>query len=112
MRAGVESFHKVRKSGCTVEDGRLEDAARLPPLTLMRVIAWRLVWLTSINRHTPEAPYTAILAEHEWHARNGSGMRRSVRNPARSRALIAAPTAGAPLRLVRWVIVTFSTSGA
>jgi len=69
VRPGIESFHKVLKSGCTVEDGRLEDGARLKPyLTLMRVIAWRLFWLTHSNRQTPEAPWTTILAEHEWHA--------------------------------------------
>jgi hypothetical protein len=59
----------VLKSGCTVEDCRLEDAERLKPyLTLMSVIAWRLFWLRHINRQTPDAPCTAILADHEWKA--------------------------------------------
>jgi hypothetical protein len=69
VRPGIESFHKVLKSGCTVEDCRLEDATRLKPyLTLMSVIAWRLFWLTHINRQTPDAPCTVILADHEWQA--------------------------------------------
>jgi len=69
VRPGIESFHKVLKSGCTVEDCRLEDATRLQPyLTLMSVIAWRLFWLTHLNRQTPDAPCTAILADHEWKA--------------------------------------------
>jgi Transposase Tn5 dimerisation domain len=47
----------------------LEDAIRLKPyLTLMGIIAWRLFWLTHINRQTPDAPCTTILAEHEWKA--------------------------------------------
>jgi hypothetical protein len=69
VRPGVESFHKVLKSGCTVEDCRLEDAERLTPyLTLMSVIAWRLFWLTHLNRQVPAQSCTAILADHEWKA--------------------------------------------
>jgi hypothetical protein len=66
---GIESFHKVLKSGCTVEDCRLEDAERLKPyLTLMSVVVWRLFWLTQINRQNPEAACTTMLADHEWKA--------------------------------------------
>jgi hypothetical protein len=69
VRPGIESFHKVLKSGCTVEDCRLEDAERLTPyLTLMSVIAWRLFWLTHLNRQAPAQACTAILADHEWKA--------------------------------------------
>jgi hypothetical protein len=69
VRPGIEGFHKVLKSGCTVEDCRLEDAERLKPyLTLMSVVAWRLFWLTHINRQNPDAPCTTILADHEWKA--------------------------------------------
>ena len=69
VRPGIEAWHKIVKSGCTVEDCRLEDAERLKPyLTLMGIIAWRLFWLTHINRVTPEAPCSTILAEHEWKA--------------------------------------------
>lgn len=69
VRPGIEQFHKILKSGCTVEDCRLEDAERLKPyLTLMSVVAWRLFWLTHINRQNPDDPCTAILADHEWKA--------------------------------------------
>src|SRR6266545_1620878 len=34
----------------------------------MSVVAWRLFWLTHLNRQTPSAPCTTILAEHEWKA--------------------------------------------
>jgi hypothetical protein len=47
----------------------LETAERLKPyLTLMGIIAWRLFWLTHINRQTPETSCTTILADHEWKA--------------------------------------------
>ena len=69
LRPLIESWHKILKSGCTVEDCRLESAERLKPyLTLMGIIAWRLFWLTHINRQTPEASCTTILADHEWKA--------------------------------------------
>jgi hypothetical protein len=52
-----------------VEDARLEAAEKLLPyLTLMGIIAWRLFWLTHINRQAPEASCTHILADHEWKA--------------------------------------------
>lgn len=34
----------------------------------MGVVAWRLFWLTHINRQAPTAPRTTILAEQEWKA--------------------------------------------
>ena len=65
----VEEFHKVLKSGCTVESCRLEKSERLLPfLTLCSVIAWRLLWIVKINRERPEAPCTEILTNYEWQA--------------------------------------------
>jgi hypothetical protein len=34
----------------------------------MGIIAWRLLWLTHINRQMPEASCVTILADHEWKA--------------------------------------------
>ncbi|MCZ7568785.1 MAG: IS4 family transposase [Ardenticatenaceae bacterium] len=65
----IAGFHRVLKSGGTVEACRLESADRLPRyLTLMTVIAWRLFWLMPIHRQTPDAPCTTRLADHEWKA--------------------------------------------
>ncbi len=69
LRPQTLSWHKILKSGCTIENCRLESAERLKPyVTLMGIIAWRLFWLTHINRQMPEAACTTILAEHEWKA--------------------------------------------
>lgn len=69
QRWPIEVFHKVLKSGCRVEDCRLGKGDRLIPyLTLSSIIAWRLYWLTHINRHFPDEPCIAILADHEWRA--------------------------------------------
>ena len=68
-RWNIETYFKVVKSGCKVEDCRFETADRLIRyLTLMGIIAWRLFWMTKINRTDPEAPCSIVLAEHEWKA--------------------------------------------
>ena len=65
----IEVYHKIIKSGCTVEDCRLETAERLQNyIALMSVIAWRLHWLTYVNRTDPDCPCTVILTATEWQA--------------------------------------------
>ena len=65
----IEVFHKVLKSGCRVEDCRLQTADRLHSfVALMSVIAWRLHWMTYINRCQPDLPCTAVLTDVEWEA--------------------------------------------
>jgi hypothetical protein len=65
----IEVWHKVLKSGCRVEDCRLRTAGRLYNfIALMSVIAWRLHWLTYINRCQPNQPCTVVLTTSEWEA--------------------------------------------
>ena len=65
----IEIYHKIIKSGCRVEDCRLQTADRLQNyIALMSVIAWRLHWLTYINRAEPDWPCTAVLTAVEWQA--------------------------------------------
>lgn len=65
----IEVFHKIIKSGCRVEDCRLQTAARLQNyIALMSVVAWRLQWLTYINRTNPQSPCTIVLTVIEWQA--------------------------------------------
>jgi len=65
----IEVLHKVLKSGCRVEDCRLQTADRLHNfVALMSVIAWRLHWTTYINRCQPDLPCTAVLTDTEWEA--------------------------------------------
>jgi hypothetical protein len=65
----IEIYHKILKSGCTVEDCRLEKADRLHNyIALMSVIAWRLHWLTYLNRADPDLPCSMILTATEWQA--------------------------------------------
>jgi hypothetical protein len=65
----IENYHKVLKSGCRIESTRLGTADRLKPfLALMGVIAWRLYWLTHVNRGKPDDSCETVLEEYEWKA--------------------------------------------
>lgn len=65
----IELFHKVLKSGCRVEKCRMRTAERLFNfVALMSVIAWRLHWMTYINRCRPDLPCTVALTTIEWEA--------------------------------------------
>ncbi len=49
-----------------MEACRLETAARLRRyLTLLSIIAWRLHWLTQVNKARPDAPARTILSEEK-----------------------------------------------
>jgi Transposase DNA-binding/Transposase Tn5 dimerisation domain len=65
-RWAIEEFHKILKSGCTVEDCRLQTADRLKRyLALFCVIAWRLFWMVHISRADPTAPAEVVLTQSE-----------------------------------------------
>lgn len=65
-RWAIEEFHKILKSGCTIEDCRLQTADRLKRfITLFCVTAWRIFWLTHIQRADPNAPAEVALTQAE-----------------------------------------------
>ena len=62
----VEIFHKTEKICCSIEDCRLETAERLMNfLALKSIIAWRVLFMTYINRQEPQAPAQLILSPTE-----------------------------------------------
>ena len=66
LRWKIELFHKILKSGCRVEQSRLRTAPRLVNLiATCCVVAWRIFWLTMINRSQPAAPPTLALTQLE-----------------------------------------------
>ncbi len=68
-RWGIEVFHKVLKSGCSIERRQLEDLDHLQRcLTLYSVIAWRVLYATLLSRVGPDLPCTTLLEESEWQA--------------------------------------------
>jgi len=65
----IEIYHKIFKSGCKVEDCRLETIDRLYVyLALFGIIAWRIYWLTHINRTHPKADVSLVLSKIEQEA--------------------------------------------
>ena len=66
VRWKIELFHKILKSGCRVEESRLRTAPRLVNLiATCCVVAWRIFWLTMINRSQPAAAPTLALTQLE-----------------------------------------------
>lgn len=61
----IELFHKVLKSGCQAEEYKLRTADRLVKLlAVLCILAWRVFWLTMLNRVEPEAaPELAFTTE-------------------------------------------------
>jgi hypothetical protein len=69
QRFGIETWHKVLKSGCKVEDCLLETAERLQRyLTLFSIIGVRLMYVAYLARVLPEAAATEVLSKEELEA--------------------------------------------
>jgi hypothetical protein len=65
-RWSIELFHRLLKSGLKVEECRLDEGIRLIRfLTLMTIVAWRMLWMTYVQRASPNAPATLVLSETE-----------------------------------------------
>jgi hypothetical protein len=68
-RWGIEVYHRTLKSGCRIEDRRLDNADRLEAcLAIDMVVAWRVYWLTKQGRETPDIGCDVFLSEDEWKA--------------------------------------------
>lgn len=67
-RWGIEVYHRIIKSGCRIEDRRLDDTDSLEScLAIDLVVAWRVYWMTMVGREKPDTPCDHILSEEEWH---------------------------------------------
>jgi hypothetical protein len=63
----VEVYFRTLKTGCRVERIQLETLDRVKNcLAFYKIIAWRILYLTYLNRTTPNLPCTAVFAECEW----------------------------------------------
>ncbi|MGC2463257.1 MAG: IS4 family transposase [Steroidobacteraceae bacterium] len=68
-RWGIETWHKVLKSGCQVEDCLLEQAERLARyLTLFSIIGVRLMYIAYLARVQPDLPARKVFSEVEIQA--------------------------------------------
>jgi hypothetical protein len=63
----IEVYFKVLKTGCQVEEIRLETTHRLRNcLAFYKIIAWRVLYLTYLNRECPDLPCDAVFNAIEW----------------------------------------------
>lgn len=68
-RWGIETWHKVLKSGCKVEQCLLETAERLTRyLTLFSIIGVRLMHVAYLARAQPDLPAIAVFSQEEIEA--------------------------------------------
>lgn len=68
-RWGIETWHKVLKSGCKVEQCLLETADRLGRfLTVFSIIGVRLMHVAYLARVQPDAPATEVFSKEEIEA--------------------------------------------
>ncbi len=67
MRWTIELYFKSLKTGCNVEKCRLEEAEKLMKfVALCGIIAWRLMWLTWVQREVPGASGELAITQIEW----------------------------------------------
>lgn len=65
----IEVLFKVLKSGCQVEERQLETYERLRRcLVVDLVVAWQILYLTTVGRETPTLPCTVLFEEADWKA--------------------------------------------
>jgi hypothetical protein len=63
----IEVFFRVFKTGCKVEKIQLETLSRLKNcLAFYKIIAWRIMHLTQMNRECPTLPCDAVFDDCEW----------------------------------------------
>ncbi|MGH9354421.1 MAG: IS4 family transposase [Terriglobia bacterium] len=62
----IETYHKILKSGCKVEESRLRTADRLVNLILLFcILSWRLFWMTMLNRSDSGLPARHVFSKTE-----------------------------------------------
>ncbi len=63
----VEVYFRLLKTGCRVEEIQLETMHRVKNcLAFYRIIAWRVMYLTHLNRECPSLPCDVVFADYEW----------------------------------------------
>ena len=63
----IEVYFRVFKTGCRVEEIQLEKLDRLKNcLAFYKIIAWRVMYLTYMNRECPLLPCNTVFDDCEW----------------------------------------------
>ena len=66
LRWKIEVFFKILKSGCNIEESKLQSADGLFKLmAICSVLSWRIFWMTMVNRETEGVPPEVALTSDE-----------------------------------------------
>ncbi len=66
LRWRIEDWHRVLKSGCSIDDLAHETAERLRrAIAINLVIGWRIMLMTLLGRETPELPAEVLFSDVE-----------------------------------------------
>ena len=69
VRWQVEIFFRILKDGCKIEKLQLEHEERIEAaISLYMIIAWRVLFLTTLGRECPELPCSVVFDDEEWKA--------------------------------------------
>ena len=72
QRWKIETFHKILKSGCKVEEAKLRTAERLVNLiAILCILSWRIFRITMLNRTSPDASPDRAFAEIDQYLLHG-----------------------------------------
>jgi hypothetical protein len=65
----IEVVFRILKTGCKMEERRLERRERLERcLAMDLIVAWRILYLTMVGRETPNLPCSVVFEDYEWKA--------------------------------------------
>ncbi|MEX1026521.1 MAG: IS4 family transposase [Candidatus Paceibacterota bacterium] len=65
----IEVYFRTLKTGCKVEEMQLEAVQRVKNcLAFYKIIAWRILYLTHLNRECPDLPCDVVFDPDEWEA--------------------------------------------
>ena len=78
----IEDWHRVLKSGCRIEDSRLETADRLKrEIAISMVVAWRIMLMTLMSREVPELPADVLFTELEIETLRRYAKKKALKEP-------------------------------
>jgi hypothetical protein len=88
-RWGIEVYHRTVKSGCRIQDRRLEHTENLQAcLAIDLVVAWRIYWLTVASRKQPDACCDQTFREEEWRVLSAWATGKAVNKPPGAQQMI------------------------
>ena len=82
LRWRIEDWHRVLKSGCSIDDLAHETAERLRrAIAINLVIGWRIMLMTLLGRETPELPAEVLFSDIEIRTLHSYAKKKGLKPP-------------------------------